>query len=110
MRPIPKRLLIHSAELLIPTGVDARQKPTYASPVNLTRIRVDGSDRTVISKDNTEQQLTSDLYYDCRLSRPRDIKFEPGQKVIFGGRELLVVQAIPCEDEHGPHHWEVGLI
>lgn len=110
MRPIPKWLLIHSADLLVPTGVDARQKPTYAPPIALAHIRVDGSDRTVISKDNTEQQLTSDLYYDCRLSRPRGIQFEPGQKVIFGGRELTVVQAIPCEDERGPHHWEVGLI
>lgn len=108
MRPIPKRLLIHSATLKTPNGVDAWQNTTYQDQA-ISHVRVEPCSKIVQTKDNTEVQLTSLLIYDCRNSSPAGITFEVQQKIKWNGTEYTIVSPEPLYDESKLHHWEVGL-
>jgi hypothetical protein len=108
VRPIPKRLLIHSAVLKSPTGTDAWQDRTW-NETPLRFVRLDPSEKVVMTKDNTEVQLTSTLFYDCKNSDPPGIRFSHGQKIKWNGREYTVETAEEMYDERRLHHWEVGL-
>lgn len=110
MRPIPRSLLIHSAMLRLPAGVDVWQKPINSVSIDLSYIRIDPSSKVIISKDNTEMQLSSTLIYDCRNSRPLDITFAPEQIITWQDRDYKVITAEPLYDGIRLHHWELGLI
>lgn len=109
MRPIPRQLLIHNADLLTPTGTDIWHETTYQS-VSLARVRVDPSTKLVRSKDNTEVQLSAVLIYDCRNSRPQGVCIAAGQCVDWGGTRYRVATVEPLYDGQRLHHWEVGLV
>lgn len=110
MRPIPRSLLIHSATLRSPAGVDVWQKPINLAPIDLSYVRIDPSSKVIISKDNTEMQLSSTLIYDCRNSRPLDVTFTPEQIITWQDRDYKVISAEPLYDGKRLHHWELGLI
>lgn len=122
IRPIPKNLLIHSAELITEFSPDKWGKPSESETVQLKNIRVEPSAKHVIGVNGELVQLAATLYFDCRNSSPRDVRFAlkddtvNGKKVVlqrvrFEGR-LYTVQTVEAlyADKNRIHHYEVGLV
>lgn len=108
MRPIPRRLLPHSATLKTPGAADAWQQAIYAQR-SLIHVRLEPSDKIIASNDNTQRQLVCTMFFDCRNSAPRGTEFFAGQKIVWNEREMTVMTAERFYDGNRLHHWEVGL-
>lgn len=120
--PIPKRLLIHSAELITEFSADKWGTPQKSETVQLEHVRIEPSAKYVIGGNGETVQLAAVLFFDCRNSSPADVSFALKddtvdgvtvvlQKVSFGGR-LFTVQTVETlyADKNRVHHYEVGLI
>ena len=121
LKPIPARILKHSATLKVPKTIDAWDKVTSYTDYALHRVCVQPSNKTVKSKDNTDITLNGIMFYDCRMSSPRnlDIKALKNQsdaidgdiKLVFGSETFTVQIVETLYDDTGLyHHTEVGLI
>ena len=109
MRPIPKKLLIHSATLS-ETTENAWQEQTATTVAELARIRIEPCAKRITTKDNRQITLCATLFFCCRNSSPRDVAFEVGQRITFGDSEFTVETVEPLYDEKKLHHYELGLI
>ena len=109
MLPIPKNLLIHSA-FLQSVKKDKWQSESLQTIAEMKKIRVDPSSKLVTSKDNRQITLSAVLFYDCKNSRPSNISFEHGQKIIFNGITYTVETIEMLYDDKKLHHYELGLI
>jgi len=109
-RPIPKKLLIHNATHKYNPDTDSWGNATYEGENNLTRIRIEPTTKRVISKDNTEVQLTSTLFYDCVNSKPQNVTFAIEDEILFNGTKYKVQSIEPLYDENSLHHYEIGLV
>lgn len=120
--PIPKRLLIHSAELITEFYADKWGTPQKSETVQLEHVRIEPSAKYVIGGNGETVQLAAVLFFDCRNSSPADVSFALKddtvnggtvvlQKVSFGGR-LFTVQTVETlyADKNRVHHYEVGLV
>lgn len=120
--PIPKRLLIHSAELITKFSADKWGTPQKSETVQLEHVRIEPSAKYVIGGNGETVQLAAVLFFDCRNSSPADVTFALKddtvnggtvvlQKVSFGGR-LYTVQTVEAlyADRNRIHHYEVGLV
>ena len=120
--PIPKRLLIHSAELITEFSADKWGTPQKSETVQLEHVRIEPSAKYVIGGNGETVQLAAVLFFDCRNSSPADVSFALKddtvnggtvvlQKVSFGGRLFTVQTVEPLyADKNHIHHYEVGLI
>lgn len=120
--PIPKRLLIHSAELITEFSADKWGTPQKSETVQLEHVRIEPSAKYVIGGNGETVQLAAVLFFDCRNSSPADVSFALKddtvdgvtvvlQKVSFGGRLFTVQTVEPLyADKKRVHHYEVGLI
>lgn len=120
LKPIPIQMLRHKATVIIPTEIDANQAVTGTEEITLKRCMIQRSDRTKISKDNTEVTLPATLYVDARLTYPR-IDWEMKKqfadavnasiKVLFGGKRYTLYSVEEYLDDNARvHHYELGLI
>ena len=66
--------------------------------------------RLVTAKDNRQITLSALLIYDCKNSRPKNVQFEQGQKVVWNGIEYVIETIEPLYDGAKLHHYELGLI
>lgn len=120
--PIPKRLLIHSAELITEFSADKWGTPQKSETVQLEHVRIEPSAKYVIGGNGETVQLAAVLFFDCRNSFPADVSFALKddtvnggtvvlQKVSFGGR-LFTVQTVEAlyADRNRIHHYDVGLV
>lgn len=122
IRPIPKNLLIHSAELTTEFSPDKWGTPQKSETVKLEHVRIEPSAKHVIGGNGETVQLAAVLFFDCRNSSPADVTFALKddtvnggtvvlQKVSFGGRIFTVQTIEPLyADKNRIHHYEVGLI
>lgn len=110
MKPIPEKLLIHSAELKTVTDDNTWQEQTPTDSKQLSKIRIEPCSRLAETKDNKLITLSAVLIYDCKNSRPKNTKFQQGQKVFFNGKEYAVETIEPLYDGSKLHHIELGLI
>ena len=120
--PIPKRLLIHSAELITEFSADKWGTPQKSETVKLEHVRIEPSAKYVIGGSGETIQLAAVLFFDCRNSSPADVTFALKndtvnggtvvlQKVSFGGRLFTVQTVEPLyADKNRIHHYEVGLV
>lgn len=109
MKPIPKRLLIHSAELSTPQNCDVWQKVTYSDPVTIQHVRIEPYTKIVLGADNTQRQQTATLFFDTANSSPSDTEFAVGQRVQSLGQMYTVLTVERLYDDRRLHHYEVGL-
>lgn len=122
IKPIPKKELIHSAELITEFSPDKWGKPQKSETVQLEHVRIGSSAQHVINGNGETVQLAAVLFFDCRNSSPADVSFALKddtvnggtvvlQKVSFGGR-LYTVQTVEAlyADRNRIHHYEAGLI
>lgn len=109
MIPIPSALLIHAAKLLPTAKEDAWQNKSYSQPVLLSGIRVEPARQWTMEGQNRRVSHTATLFYDCRNSRPQNVEFQAGGKIVFEGREYTIETVEPLYDGRRLHHIEVGL-
>lgn len=128
IRPIPKKLLIHSAELVTEFSPDKWGKPLESERVKLEHVRIEpsakhvigGSERYVHVSKGEVVRLAAVLFFDCKNSSPNDVVFALKddlineksvviQKVCFGRRQFTV-QTIEALYADGIHHYEIGLV
>lgn len=110
MKPIPKRLLIHSAKLMEVSTDNTWQDEETADIAQLEKIRIEPISKLVTDKDNRQITLSAVLFYDCKNSRPENQSFSQGQKVIWNGIEHVIETVEPLYDGNKLHHYELGLI
>lgn len=110
MKPIPKKLLIHSAELFDAGKDDMWQSVDYKKTADLKNIRIDPSSQLVTDKQNRQITLAAVMFFDCTNSAPHGTLFTHGQKIRWCGKEYTVETVESLYDEHKLHHYELGLI
>ena len=116
MIPIPRRLLIHSCELVTELPKD-KWGNVSAESVTLSCVRIEPCAKVVKGADGVDVQLSAVLFFDMHTSYPRSAVFKmPGdggcerQTVIFEGRRYVVGSIERLYDTKGVHHLEIGLI
>ncbi len=121
IQAIPKRLLIHSAELITEFEPDIWGKASETAKQKLENIRIEYSAKNVSDSSGTVISLSATLFFDCKNSSPEGIKFALKGGVIDGktvenqqvkfGEKLFTVKTIEplYADSDKIHHYEVGL-
>ena len=107
MRPIPRKLLIHTADVVTET-TDRWGEVTGTNTVTMSLVRIEPSSSITIDKQNSQIKVDAVMYYDCRLSQPADFKFVLGAKVVFEGTDYRIA-TIKRFNTNIPHHYEIGL-
>lgn len=119
---IPKRALIHSAELITEFSADKWGTPQKSETVQLEHVRIETSAKYVIDGNGETVQLAAVLFFDCRNSSPADVTFALKDDTVNGGTVVLqrvgfegrlyTVQTVEAlyADRNRIHHYEVGLI
>ena len=111
-RPIPKKLLIHSATQKhgVPTEDDTGAR-SWPSSRALTHVRFEPTTKLVMSKDNKEVQLAAIMFFDRQNSAPTTAAFAVGDGITQTDGAQYQIQVIDIlNDEKGMHHLEIGLI
>ena len=111
MKPIPRRLLIHSvvwASNPQGDGWGGRK----GTPVNVEHVRVEPSSKLAQTPENEKVTLSAVLIYDGTNSTPKGLDWTAALRteVTFNGRKYTVVEAAPFYDARRLHHWEMGLL
>lgn len=113
LKPIPRKVLIHSAVYTKVTSkdkwgavVEAEETP---APISLTFVRIEPSSAIKLSKDNKEMQLKSILFYDCVNSLPTGVSFELEDTITFSGTDYIIASIDPISALSGIHHYEIGI-
>lgn len=110
MRPIPKSLLIHTVRLHKKINKDKWGKGELDQGVELSHVRIEPSEKIIRDKNNAEIQLSATLFYDCKNSNPRDMKFEKDDLIEFNGVMHRVEVVEPLYDDKRLHHYELGMV
>lgn len=110
MMPIPKALLIHTAQIQDVGSKDTWGKETLSAPIALEYIRLEPCTKYVKDKSNQEIQLAAVLFYDCRNSRPRGQAFHDDQVLAFNGERYRIKLVEPLYDGRRLHHYEIGMV
>ena len=117
-RKPPVHVYAHNATLRVCSGVDRWNAPTWSATA-VSHVHVQPASGTIITKDNTEVQLSGMLFADSLYTVPtldwqaeKDASEAAGQPatVLFEGRVYTVVDVAKLYNEFGIFdHWEVGL-
>lgn len=110
MQAIPKKLLIHKADLYKETQEDRWGNSQETLAAKLTRIRLEPTSKVIRDKNNAEVQLSATLFYDCKYSRPQNIRLMRDDIIDVNGERFKVESIESLYDESKLHHYEVGLI
>lgn len=110
IRAIPKKLLIHAAVYAKTADEDRWGKEILKDEKELRFIRLELSTKIVRDKSGAEIQLAATLFYDCRNSRPQNVKFAVDDIILFNGQKYAVRVVEPLYDNRKLHHYELGLV
>lgn len=110
MLPIPKSLLIHSAILVRFENSEWQDSVELIPVAELNHIRFEPSSKLVSGKDKSAAVISARMFYDCTNSSPRNVCFEHGQFVIFGGEKYSIERVRSFYDDIRLHHIELELI
>ncbi len=110
MQAIPKRLLIHNVKMYKKQNEDKWGKCSENSENELRFVRFEPSSKIVRTTNNVEVQLSATLIYDCKNSRPKNVKFELDDIISFNGEKHRVQLIEPLYDGKKLHHFEIGLV
>lgn len=110
IRPIPKKLLVHSAMLYKMIEEDRWGKSHLDDGIALEKIKIEPTTQIVRDANNAEVQLSAMLFFDCENSRPKGTAFQVDDIIVFNSEGFRVKTVEPLYAETTPHHYEVGLI
>ncbi len=108
MKPIPKQILIHSAELMT-VAQDNWQNETTEVVADLKHIRIEDAKTRTSDKDNRQNALSAVLFFDCHNSRPRGTVFAVDQRIRFGTDLYRIGKIRTIYDNRTVHHYELEL-
>lgn len=117
LKPIPAKIMRSTITVLVPTGIDRYQKPTF-SQHTIKKVHLQPTNEIRKSADNTDCTLRSILFADKRHSTDFDWwgKFNSAHeigadlKVICREQEYTVFSVDELRDDTDCfHHWEIGL-
>ncbi len=109
MRYIPRKLLIHSAEIFTPISEDSFGNIVYSDGVRVEYVRIDSTEAVGFNGMKKSDGYSAVMIYDIKNSRPQNFKFTTGQKVVFDGYTAFVVSVSEFYEKTGLHHIEIGL-
>lgn len=109
MRPIPKKLLIHTVLLHKRKKVDKWGKEELDAGEELVNVRIEPSHQIIRDGNGAEIQLAVTLFFDCRNSRPKETEIHVDDIIDFNGQMHQVKSVEPLYDEKKLHHYEIGL-
>ena len=109
MRPIPRAMLTHSAQLMQPEG-DAYHAEILRPVAALTRIRIEALLQEEAAPGGVRTIRKALLLFDGRNSRPRGTLFATGQRVLHEGTVYRVQAVEALYDLGRMHHVEVTLV
>ena len=109
VKPIPRRLLIHSVTYEEYAGNDGWGE-TYLSPVTLENVLVQPVSNISRSNIAEEKRYRAILFFDMTHSTPK-VTFKEKSRVTFNG-ETMIVQKVNTlyALSTTPHHIEVELV
>lgn len=110
MKPIPRKLLIHSVKRHTVAEKNRMGKETLDEGIELKHVRVEPTTRVVRDKNGAEVQLAATLFYDCKNSTPRNVKFAVDDIILFQGQKFSIELVEPLYDVKRLHHYELGMI
>ncbi len=110
IKPIPKKLLIHTVTHAKEQKKDRWGKTELADEQELKRVRLEPTSKIVRDKNGAEVQLAATLFYDCKNSRPQGMVFAIDGTILFNGEKYSVQLVEPLYDGERLHHYELGLI
>lgn len=110
MRAIPKALLIHTIALHTKENEDRWGNGNLDVGITVQRVRMEPSSKIIRDKNNAEVQLSATLFYDCRNSCPRNVKFAKDNIVSFNGEKYRIETIEALYDRKRLHHYEMGLV
>lgn len=106
-RPIPRRLLVHSATLE-PYAGTVKSVRTYGTAVELSRVRVDPVRRNAMTSLGDAKSDAYVLFFDAVNSLPAGTEFHVNDRITFRGESLSVREVAQLSgDSAAVHHWEV---
>lgn len=110
-RPISQRILIHSATLKKPAGLDRDRNQVYTSTV-LSRIRIAITKQTILTDVGAVKSDAMTLIFDAVNSTPVNTVISEDDVITFSGRDYTVKSVTPCyaKDSDAVHHWECSLV
>lgn len=118
LRPIPPRILRSTATVEVCTGTDLYQNQTYDT-YTVKRVHIQPTEKIVKTRENTDQQLSSVLYVDARISSPAiDWRALLQSAHDNGGDMRVTVRGITYtvayvdglrDDTDRLHHFEIGM-
>ena len=118
LRPIPPRILRSTAIVEVCTGTDLYQNQTYET-YTVQRVHIQPTEKIVKTRENTDQQLSSVLYVDARISSPAiDWRALLQSAHDNGGDMRVTVRGITYtvayvdglrDDTDRLHHFEIGM-
>lgn len=109
MIAIPTTLLPHEVTVQKIIKKDRWGAESTDDGIVLKHVRIEPSSKIVRDKSSAEIQLAATLFYDCRNSRPRNVKFAEDDIIIFKGDKYSVKAVDLLYDKRRLHHYEIGL-
>ncbi len=118
---IPKKLLIHSAELITRFEPDKWGSPVWEEAAMLNNVRIEYCSKNISDNTGMTISLPAVLFYDCKNSSPAVVFAVKGdvignrtvaaQQINFNGKTFTVqtVEAL-YTDSGNIHHYEIGLV
>ena len=79
VRPIPRRLLTHSAVLRKYSLSDSWDEPVLEEEINLSHIRIEPIFAAIVTADEERPKLSGRMFYDAVNSLPEGLEFDLAQ-------------------------------
>ena len=105
MRPIPRRILVHSVTYSARASVDEYNNPTYATGVPVSFVRLEPVKMTALRALGELKDDKFTLYYDCENSEPTGVAFKELDKITYNGSDYIIRSI----SDFSPHHLEMVL-
>jgi hypothetical protein len=109
MQPIPKSLLIHKASIKGIKSTDIWGVENCSPFIELKYVRFEPYKRIIRDKSNNEIQSNTQMFYDCRNSRPKNQGFNTDTIISINGEEKRVISVEEHYDNRKLHHLEIIL-
>lgn len=108
IKPIPLAMLIHEA-VYIEYEEAGRYGSGFKDAVTLTNVLVQPASSLNNTGTGASVSYNSLMFFDCRNSKPLDVNFVKGSKIIFNGNEKVISKVNPIYT-FNLHHYEIELI
>lgn len=110
-RPIPPRVLVHTATHTKQVVDDVWESPV-PTETELRRVRVYGNSNLTYQLDGAQYECNLTLIFDCTNSRPEGHEFAEGDTIEWNSQVYTIKAITRCYtvEGDGMHHWELGLV